>query len=66
MTSGDGGWIKKWLSEPQLVPYLAACNGDEKLALRLYQWNLGFSQAILGNIAIFKITLWNKCGGPLI
>lgn len=47
------------LSTPRLSTYTAACNGDIKQAVELYQWNLEVSGAIFPSIHYFEVALRN-------
>ena len=47
------------LSTPRLSTYAAACNGDIKQAVELYQWNLEVSGAIFPSIHYFEVALRN-------
>lgn len=47
------------LGEPRFARYLARYNGNRKLALRLYTWNLAASSALWGPINILEIAARN-------
>lgn len=40
-----GPWVERWLSQPRHGVYLAASQGDQQLALDLYEWNAEISAA---------------------
>lgn len=47
------------LSVPRLGTYTAACGGDVKAAIELYQWNLEVSSALFTPIHYFEVALRN-------
>lgn len=47
------------LSVPRLTTYTAACDGDIKAAIALYQWNLEVSSALFTAIHYFEVALRN-------
>lgn len=47
------------LSVPRLSTYSAACGGDIKAAIDLYQWNLEVSSALFTAIHYFEVALRN-------
>lgn len=47
------------LSQPRLVPYLAAAQGNEREALRFYQWNIDLSGAVYEALHVFEVFLRN-------
>lgn len=47
------------LSVPRLSTYTAACGGDVKAAIELYQWNLEVSSALFTAIHYFEVALRN-------
>lgn len=47
------------LSRPPLGPYLAAAQGNEREALRFYQWNIGLSGAVYEALHVFEVFLRN-------
>ena len=55
--SAESKRAERRLSKPRFEPYPAACGGDEARALALHRWNIGFSQAIPGDIAVFEVAL---------
>ena len=54
------------LSEARFAPYLARYNGDRKLALRLYTWNLAACSALWGPISILEIAVRNTIHDRLV
>lgn len=52
-------WAKRWLSSERLAPYLAACGGDIKRALDLYEWNISLGQVLMRDISHFEVALRN-------
>ncbi len=51
--------LELWLSKPRFARYLKAAKGDGELALELYIWNTGLSQAVLRDVSFFEIALRN-------
>ncbi len=51
--------LELWLSKPRFARYLKATKGDGELALELYIWNTGLSQAVLKDVSFFEIALRN-------
>jgi hypothetical protein len=47
------------LSGPRLGPYLAACSGNTKAALKLYRWNIDLSGAAYEALHVFEIMFRN-------
>ena len=47
------------LSVPRLSTYTAACGGDIKAAIELYQWNLEVSSALFTAVHYFEVALRN-------
>lgn len=47
------------MSPERLAPYIATTGGNKKLALRLYQWNIGLSGATYEALHIFEVVLRN-------
>ncbi len=52
--------MRQMVSEPRLSPYLKQYEGNEKLALRLYAWNLELSSAYWGPLSVFEVALRNR------
>ena len=55
----DPQMIAQALSVERLAPYVAACQGDRVVALRLYEWNLSVSGAFYEALGIVEVTLRN-------
>jgi hypothetical protein len=49
------------LSRERLSPYLAACNGDQRRAIALYEWNSTVSAAFYIPLQNVEIALRNAC-----
>ena len=51
--------IAQALSAERLAPYVAACQGNQAVALRLYEWNLSVSGAFYEALGIVEVALRN-------
>ncbi|WP_297556400.1 Abi family protein [uncultured Actinomyces sp.] len=51
--------MRKWLSVSRWQPYLAYCDGDERRALALYEWNLHLAGAVLHDVAHVEVAIRN-------
>lgn len=58
--------IDALLSEARLARYLNRYNGDRKLALRLYTWNLAAASALWGPIHVLEIVVRNAIHERLV
>lgn len=58
--------LDRLLSEARLDRYLKRYNGNRKLALRLYTWNLAASSALWGPINILEIAVRNSIHDKLV
>lgn len=47
------------ISQPRLGPYLAAARGNEREALRFYQWNIDLSGAVYEALHVFEVFFRN-------
>ncbi|MCL2804265.1 MAG: hypothetical protein FWD29_10020 [Micrococcales bacterium] len=47
------------ISAPRLEPYLAVAGGNNREALRLYQWNIDLSGAVYETLHVFEVFLRN-------
>jgi len=56
---GDADWVRAWLSEDRLVPYLGATNGDMNAAMNLYQYNSRISAAIKADLDHVEVAVRN-------
>lgn len=52
--------IESWLSAPRYKRYLEVADGNDRLALDLYLWNIGLAQAVLRDVSFFEIALRNS------
>lgn len=68
MTSTDqpGTWVEAWLSEPRFDVYLAAADGDRRLALNLYEWNTLTSTAFQRDLAHLEVGLRNAYDAAIV
>ncbi|WP_396640921.1 hypothetical protein [Microbacterium sp.] len=57
--------LEPFLTTQRLAPYLAAANGNEKLALQLYQWNIEISGAAHEALHVFEVVLRNAIDAQL-
>lgn len=57
--TGSVRWVRKWLSAARWQPYLAYCDGDERRALALYEWNLRLVGAVLHDVAHVEVAIRN-------
>jgi hypothetical protein len=53
-------WLKQWLSEPRLLRYLNAADGDDELCMQLYVWNSQIAAALLRDLADLEVLVRNK------
>jgi hypothetical protein len=51
--------IPSLLSDPRFGTYLAACNGRDDRALRLYAWNIELSSVFWGPISVLEVVVRN-------
>jgi len=51
--------LPKVLSAPRLAPYVGACGGDARKAVRLYTWNVEVSSAFWGAVHVLEVALRN-------
>src|SRR6266540_2340620 len=54
-----GAWVTRWLSPARFAVYLNAADGEQDLALELYEWNTETSSAILHDLAHLEVGLRN-------
>lgn len=60
MTSPPPGpWVETWLSAPRFQTYLDEAGRDRSLGLRLYEWNVAMSAAVLHDLAHLEVGLRN-------
>jgi Abi-like protein len=59
-------WVKQWLSEPRLLRYLSAANGDKTLCLELYVWNNWLAAALLRDLADLEVLIRNKFNNAIV
>lgn len=52
--------IIKDISNERFEPYLLSCNGDQKRAFELYEYNIKVSQSFYAPLSALEITLRNK------
>jgi hypothetical protein len=59
MTSSrvDPADLGEVVAADRLVPYLAACGGDRRRAIRLYSWNVEVSSAMWGPLHALEVNL---------
>lgn len=62
---GAGPWVEAWLSPARFAVYLAEADEDRERALRLYQWNMSVSCAVLHDIGHLEIALRNAYAAAL-
>ena len=55
----DRAHVISWLSEPRYSKYLEVARGDDAVALDLYLWNIGLTQAVLKDVSFFEVALRN-------
>lgn len=48
------------ISTARISTYLEACEGDQRMAMRLYAWNMEVSAALLGPLHILEVTMRNS------
>lgn len=53
------GWIQRWLSSARWQPYLERSDGNARLALVLYEWNLHLAGAVLHDVAHVEVAIRN-------
>ena len=52
--------LRSAVSETRFASYLTHSGGDEKLAWRLYEWNLEVSAALMTPLHMLEVTLRNR------
>lgn len=60
------GGLDDLLSEARLGRYLSRYNGNRRLALRLYTWNLAASSALWGPISVLEVVVRNSIHDRLV
>ena len=57
--------LEPHLARARLAPYLVACNGVERRAIRLYQWNIELSGAVYQALHVVEVVLRNAIDSQL-
>jgi hypothetical protein len=59
-------WVKRFVSEPRMKPYLRAAGGDAGAAMRLYRWNTEVSDALYIPLHYVELAVRNALHGSLV
>lgn len=59
-------WMKRFLSEPRMKPYLRAAGDDPEAAMRLYRWNVEASEALYTPLHYAELAVRNVLHDRLV